>query len=98
MEYALIVFFSCAGGCGTPSQFTVQQPYQAYGQCDAAGKVWLSPDANPDQAGAGYRCAPWSTEYLSAGAAVRLPESEKNHPVRGRKEHQRGRSHFVDID
>ena len=56
MEYALIVFFSCGLGCGSPTQFTAQQRYQSFAQCDAAGRIWVSPSANPVGAIAGYRC------------------------------------------
>jgi hypothetical protein len=79
MEYALFVFFTCGWGCGTPTQFIAQQRYPTYEKCDAAGRAWLSPNANPTQTVASYRC-------VSSGDFV---ASEQNGHGREHKEHKR---------
>ena len=55
LGYVLTVFFACTSDCGEPAQFTAQT-YQTYSQCVAAGGLWLSPNANPDQAVVTYQC------------------------------------------
>ena len=55
LGYVLTVFFACTSDCGQPAQFTAQT-FQTYSQCVAAGGLWLSPNANPDQAVVTYQC------------------------------------------
>lgn len=55
LGYVLTVFFACTLDCGQPAQFTAQT-FQTYSQCVAAGGLWLSPNANPDQAVVSYQC------------------------------------------
>ena len=55
LGYVLTVFFACTSDCGQPAQFTAQT-FQTYSQCVAAGGLWLSPNANPDQAVVNYQC------------------------------------------
>jgi hypothetical protein len=55
LGYVLTLFFACTSDCGEPAQFTAQT-FQTFSQCAAAGDLWLSPNANPDQAVLTYQC------------------------------------------
>ena len=51
MGWILVLYFTCAAGCGEPVSVTLPQTYATEQGCKEAGNLWLSPDANPHSAG-----------------------------------------------
>ena len=47
MSWKLVLYFTCAAGCGAPASVTLPQTYATQQECIVAGNVWLSPNANP---------------------------------------------------
>ena len=56
MSWKLVLYFTCAAGCGAPASVTLPQTYATQQECIVAGNVWLSPNANPTQAVANFNC------------------------------------------
>ena len=71
MSWILVLYFTCAAGCGAPGSVALPQTYATQQECTAAGKAWLSPNANPMQAVANFNCNNGS----GGGTARRRPES-----------------------
>jgi len=66
MSWILVLYFTCAAGCGAPGSVALPQTYATQQECTAAGKAWLSPNANPTQALASFSCGR-KREYGVAG-------------------------------
>ena len=56
MSLKLVLYFTCAAGCGAPASVALPQTYTTQQECTVAGNVWLSPNANPTQAVASFTC------------------------------------------
>jgi len=56
MSWKLVLYFTCAAGCGEPASVALPQTYASQQECTAAGNAWLSPNANPRHAVARFSC------------------------------------------
>lgn len=52
----LTLVFRCGAGCGYPDSVTLTTAYETIEDCMAAGRIWLSPAANPTNALRGFLC------------------------------------------
>jgi len=58
MHWLLILYFTCGWGCGEPVSVELPFAYTTWEDCTAAGKVFLSPAANPTHTVARFSCNP----------------------------------------
>jgi len=79
MSWKLVLYFTCAAGCGEPASVALPQTYASQQECMAAGNAWLSPNANPRQAVASFNCGNGSGS--GTGQAPLRPKRE--YGVRG---------------
>ena len=56
MSWILILYFTCAVGCGEPASLTLPFVYDTEQVCTEAGNVWLRPKANPTRTVASFSC------------------------------------------
>jgi hypothetical protein len=56
MSWTLVLYFTCAAGCGGPGSVKLPFVYVTEQECTVAGNVWLTPNANPTQAVASFTC------------------------------------------
>jgi hypothetical protein len=54
--WTLIIYFSCAVGCGEPASVALPVAYATEQGCTDAGNVWLSRNANPMRTVASFAC------------------------------------------
>ena len=57
MSWKLVLYFTCAAGCGEPASVALPLTYASQQECIVAGNVWLNPNANPTQAIASFNCS-----------------------------------------
>jgi hypothetical protein len=52
----LTLIFACGHGCGAPTYVTLPTQYKSVQECRKTGSVWLSPNSNPTNAIATFKC------------------------------------------
>jgi hypothetical protein len=56
MQYILVLAFACGQACGNPATVTIDTSYAFAAQCEAAGKLWTAPVADPRETISSYEC------------------------------------------
>jgi hypothetical protein len=54
--WTLVLYFTCAVGCGGPGSVKLPFVYVTEQECTEAGNVWLSRNANPTRTVASFAC------------------------------------------
>ena len=56
MSWILILYFTCAVGCGGPASVTLPFVYVTEQECAQAGNMWVKPNANPTHSRPSFAC------------------------------------------